>query len=308
MTSVDIVFVIFVAIFILCFYRVSFWILLKSFISFLFALVLSSILLNPFLSTLIYFGWTESIYTPLFSFPFLIVVIWGILLSLLMVLFPRNFSPVPRYASVIVLAFFGPMVYLLLLMILIRFFPTDLFRQEINDSFIYRQVNKINLATNFKNKYLNEILKPVLVSKQDTRAFNLNFEIINPKVLTAPADELFAMVNSDRAKKGAQPLKRDPELDKLAQSYAFEIISTKYFSHYSKNGLSPEQRGYAARVKFNYLGENLALAPDSQTAFNSLMSSPGHRENIELPIFARTGISCVDLGNGEKLFVEEFAN
>jgi uncharacterized protein YkwD len=251
---------------------------------------------------------TENLYTPLLSFPFLIVVIWGILLSFLMVIFSKNHSDLPRFISIIISAVFGVLIYLLLLLLLVRFVPTQGLSQDIDRSYVYKFVTKIEFATNFKSKYLNSVLKPVVVSKKDMRALDLNFEIINPTVKTDPARELFNLVNKNRVSQGIAPLQRDEELDKLAQSYGYEIIQTRYFSHYTKDGRSPEDRAHAAMVSFDYLGENLALAPNVQTAFQSLMASQEHKENIELSIFKRTGISCIDLGNGEQLFVEEFSN
>jgi len=308
MNIVDLGLIVFVVAFILIFFRVGFWILLKSLVAFIMAVFLSAICLDPLLSAFASFGWRETLYTPLIVLPFLIVIIWGLLLSLLMVIFSKNHLPSSKYASGFTAGIFGFFVFMLLLLLVPKFVPSGA-AIDLGGSVVYQKVKNSSLIVNFRNRFLSSITNPVIISKNDLREMEIPAEIVKKTTLdSVSADKLYQLVNLDRRNKGVQELVRDPQLESLAQSYALEIARTRHFSHYSISNQSPEDRGMAAKIGFDYLGENLALAPDATTANNSLLASIEHRENIELPVFKKIGIGCVDLGSGEKVFVEEFSN
>lgn len=308
MNVIDFGLFIFVIAFVLIFYRVGFWTLLKSFIAFILAVILASICLDPLLSALSSFGWRENLYTSLIGLPFLVVIIWGVLLSLLMVVFSKNHTQTPRYVSGFLAAIFGFFVYTFLLLLVPKFITSGSVI-DLDNSILYQKVKSSVMVVNFKNQFLSSITNPVVLSRSDLKEMEIPLEVVkNPTADPASADKLFSLVNLDRRSKGVADLMRDPRLDTLAENYAFEITRTRHFSHYSVSNQSPENRASTAKISFNYLGENLALAPDATTANNSLLASVEHRENIELPLFKKIGIGCVDLGNGEKIFVEEFSN
>ena len=59
-------------------------------------------------------------------------------------------------------------------------------------------------------------------------------------------------------------------------------------------------------IRFSYAGENLAGAPDVNTAHVNLMNSPGHRENILRPEFTKIGIGVVEGSKYGKIFTQQF--
>ena len=103
-------------------------------------------------------------------------------------------------------------------------------------------------------------------------------------------------------------LQRDSNLDKLALSFAYRVAQDRYLSHYTKDGITPEQRAKSLGINFDYLGENLALASNPLSAHQAMMNSVDHKANIEMPVFKKIGIAAISISPSEKIFVEEFSN
>ena len=103
------------------------------------------------------------------------------------------------------------------------------------------------------------------------------------------AYQVLDLVNQERVKTGAAPLKMDADLMKAAMQRAAEI--TVSFSHTRPSGLDC----YTASGKMS--GENIAMGYQSPEAvMNGWMNSDGHRGNILNPRYTDIGIGafCVD--------------
>ena len=114
------------------------------------------------------------------------------------------------------------------------------------------------------------------------------------------------LVNAERAKVGLPALVVDPELTRLARLKSADIVNLGYFSHTSPTYGSPFDMMRAAGVSFAYAGENLAEASTLQLAFDGLMQSPGHRENILRKEFTRIGIGVAEGGPYGLVFTQLF--
>jgi len=102
---------------------------------------------------------------------------------------------------------------------------------------------------------------------------------------TRPSDEaefpecVLAIVNAERAKRGARPLRLDPELTEVAMLRAKELRT--YYSHTRPNG-----RPFASTLKHYHhraLSENIyegITISTPEMAMRGWMSSTGHRENV----------------------------
>lgn len=124
--------------------------------------------------------------------------------------------------------------------------------------------------------------------------------------LTADEQQMFNLVNQERAKAGLPALKVDMTLVKLARLKAQDMIDKNYFDHTSPTYGSPFQMMSKHGVTYNYAGENLAGAPSVDIAHTNLMNSPGHRANILSPNYNYVGIGVKDGGPYGKMFVQEF--
>ncbi|WP_347489625.1 CAP domain-containing protein [Desulfoscipio sp. XC116] len=128
----------------------------------------------------------------------------------------------------------------------------------------------------------------------------------NVTSMTSDEQKMFQLVNEERAKYGAAPLKVNNELVKLASLKAQDMISKNYFSHTSPTYGSPFDMMKQFGIRYGYAGENLAGASAVGTAHQNLMNSSGHRKNILNTNFTEVGIGIVDGGPYGKMFVQMF--
>ena len=119
---------------------------------------------------------------------------------------------------------------------------------------------------------------------------------------------MLAMVNSERKNVGLSALSFSENLAKVGRAHCIDMFERGYFSHYTPEGLSPFDRMLQANINFNYAGENLALAPNTELAMRGLMQSPGHKANILSQNFNRVGIGVIDGGVYGEMFCQEFSD
>lgn len=133
---------------------------------------------------------------------------------------------------------------------------------------------------------------------------------------------LLELINSERAKVGAQPLAFDGDLNEASESHSQWMIGTDTFSHTGAGGSSAGQRMTAAGYAFTgswAWGENIAYATTRSPAgyqdevlllHTNLMNSSGHRANILNDNYREVGLGFEvgDYGGRESAFVtEDFA-
>jgi uncharacterized membrane protein required for colicin V production len=116
------------------------------------------------------------------------------------------------------------------------------------------------------------------------------------------------LVNVERRRRGLEPLRPDERLRQAARRHSRDMLARGYFSHHSPDGQGPFDRLQAAGVHYVNAGENLAFAPDVQTAHAGLMESPGHRANILRPTFGRVGIGALRAAPYGVMLSQEFTN
>lgn len=124
------------------------------------------------------------------------------------------------------------------------------------------------------------------------------------------ADNLFALVNQERARANIPALKRNTALDQAAKMKAQDELSNNYFSHISPTGLDSWYWFRKADYSFRHAGENLAntqrnystlrnpnrtkqVLKSSQDIVLAWMQSPSHRANILNPKYTETGTAVV---------------
>lgn len=155
---------------------------------------------------------------------------------------------------------------------------------------------------------LSETLNFLTVAPQSEELVKLNFKVQNGKEDTASEQEMFRMVNTERAKAGVQLLAFDDTLTQAARAHSKDMFQRGYFSHYTPEGVSPFDRMDGFDIEYSFAGENLALAPSTELAMQGLMRSPGHRKNILSPNFGKVGIGVIDGGIYGKMYSQEFTD
>ncbi len=120
--------------------------------------------------------------------------------------------------------------------------------------------------------------------------------------------QMLALVNEERIRRGISPLKFDPQLVPVARAHSTDMFARGYFSHYTLTGKDPFERMKSAGIKFTTAGENLALGRTLKICHEGLMNSPGHKANILNPAFGRMGIGIIDGGIYGLMISQEFRN
>ncbi len=119
---------------------------------------------------------------------------------------------------------------------------------------------------------------------------------------------MVVLVNKERAKEGLGALEIDARMTAVAEAKSRDMFANNYFAHTDLDGNTIADRMEAAHIPYQVVGENLAYAPDTQTAHSGLMDSPGHKANILDPKFHRVGIGVIDGGVYGKMYTQVFAD
>jgi uncharacterized protein YkwD len=129
--------------------------------------------------------------------------------------------------------------------------------------------------------------------------------------MTALEQAMFDDINALRVQNGLPALAPDPALLSLARERSADMAARNYFSHTTPEGLTVfdlmEQRG----VAYGWAGENLARnnypeAETEQVAFDSLVASPPHFQNMLGAHYMRMGVGVAVDGDGMFYFTMLF--
>lgn len=169
-------------------------------------------------------------------------------------------------------------------------------------------------------EWLDELLSPVFdeaveqsinkltIHPESDKTVPLHFTVSNPKIREDLEAKMLEMVNEERVQQGLPPVKADPEMATVARAHSRDMLARGYFSHYSPEGKTLNDRLRAKSVRFLTAGENLAIAPTLKMAHSGLMNSPGHRANILNPAYGRLGIGILDAGIHGIMVTQNFRN
>jgi len=119
--------------------------------------------------------------------------------------------------------------------------------------------------------------------------------------------QLFDLVNHEREKAGLNKLEWNDQLAEAALAHSKLLAEHQDLSHHFPGEPILQERVGATKLRFNAVAENVAEAPDVDTAHTALMKSPGHRANILHQDYNAIGISIVE--RNHVLFVtQDFAH
>lgn len=96
-------------------------------------------------------------------------------------------------------------------------------------------------------------------------------------------NQIFDLINKERAQKGLAPMIRDPELTKIAELRALDMAQNNYYAHKSPNGTYFDDLLEQANYELGFGCENLDLAytVTPRIYVNDWMqSTAGHKECI----------------------------
>lgn len=141
----------------------------------------------------------------------------------------------------------------------------------------------------------------------DTNQGNTNTnQTENANGLTADEQEVFDLINAQRAAAGLAPLKIDSEVQNVARVKAQDMVDNNYFSHTSPTYGSPFDMMKSFGIKYKAAGENIAGNSTNSGAVNAWMNSEGHKANILSNNYNYTGIGVVSSPKYGKIYVQMF--
>uniref|UniRef100_A0A832E0X5 SCP domain-containing protein n=1 Tax=candidate division WWE3 bacterium TaxID=2053526 RepID=A0A832E0X5_UNCKA len=130
--------------------------------------------------------------------------------------------------------------------------------------------------------------------------FQLYLYQASPRILgfatNIVTDELYQLVNQERANLGLPALARNSKLEQAAFNKAQDMIAKNYWAHYAPDGsTTPWQFILDSGYTYNYAGENLAKDFDTSAAVVAAwMASASHRANIVNTNYKDIGMVAVN--------------
>ena len=110
------------------------------------------------------------------------------------------------------------------------------------------------------------------------------------------ADEVIRLANIERAKVGAEPLRKNDTLTEIAKTRSVEI--SQQFSHLRPNGEYFHLLCIEKGLSFSYIGENLGKGQKTpEKAIKDWMTSKSHKDVLLDSRYTDTGVACYKDGN-----------
>lgn len=154
----------------------------------------------------------------------------------------------------------------------------------------------------------NVLKSPYVGRDADTEPLIKPVENKDKKVSTEKLEQyMFELVNKDRAKSGAPPVKLSKELTALARELASDLMRRKAFEHKTGDGLSTNQRAVKKGIRtpiFENLGTQSGPDPALQMVTEleeSFVSEPPDQQNHRFillnPKATHVGIAIIQADN-----------
>lgn len=121
--------------------------------------------------------------------------------------------------------------------------------------------------------------------------------------------QVFEIVNRERANRGLPLLKLNTELSRVARFKSQDMIDKNYFAHNSPTYGSPFQMMQSFGLRFSAAGENIAYGQRTAAdVMRTWMNSAGHRANILSQAYTHIGIGVAKAANGTLYWTQMFMN
>ncbi|OGH10467.1 MAG: hypothetical protein A2857_02110 [Candidatus Levybacteria bacterium RIFCSPHIGHO2_01_FULL_36_15] len=201
--------------------------------------------------------------------------------------------------------------FLLMLIVVLPVRPNikqDALQSKIGSYLIDRSMIIEKGLTEVFGGALQETLTFLTVKPEGSDVVDLKFKTKDFSVDTKAEEQMFALVNRERALRGVIMLVENDSLKNVARAHCEDMFTRGYFSHYTPEGISPFDRMNRNGISYSVAGENLAYAPSVDIAHTGLMNSPGHRANILSNDFGKVGIGVINAGIYGSMFCQEFTD
>ena len=257
------------------------------------------------------FGLKEDIYTPSLIFILTVTVVWALVFTFLTLLVNVGHitkSYKSKYFSFIISGFFTVICGIVICLTITPFIQNTQILNDIENCLLCKIVRNTTANISSLDGNLSKISPDIYMPENEQNAIRLTDDFTNATFNLDKSNQALELVNLQRTKQSQPALIWDSKLKDLAYNYGQEISKTKYFSHTSVDGKTGIDRAQELDLDYDYLGENLAIAPTLEQAHDALVDSESHHKNIISPIFTKAGIAVFDLDNGCVVLIQEFSS
>ncbi len=154
------------------------------------------------------------------------------------------------------------------------------------------------------------------IGTQVDLSFNRSTLVVQASQVTSPIEgtdelerQLFINTNSLRLASGLSSLTLDESLVNLSRARSQDMASKSYFAHTSPSGETVFTMLDRFRIGYSIAGENIArnnYGQPAKVAFEGLVDSPTHLENMLDPRFTNIGIGVATGSDGLVYFTQLF--
>lgn len=137
-------------------------------------------------------------------------------------------------------------------------------------------------------------------------------DLSEPIVYQQAQDYMLQLINAERARAGAAPVRSDPLAAQAGKQHADDMCAGAYISHWDREGLKPARRfnllgGYHMLSENVYMGSGYNDSTNGmiERAMETLMASPGHRKTILDPRYTHVGIGLALSPDGRRFYVSQ---
>jgi uncharacterized protein YkwD len=122
----------------------------------------------------------------------------------------------------------------------------------------------------------------------------------------AAESDLLDLANRSRQQAGLPALRMDTSLREAARKHARLMVDRQQLSHQFDGEPSLMPRLRESGLRLSWVGENVAYNASTEKAFDALMQSPPHRQNLLDPDFNTAGFAAF-WSDGKLYVVQDFA-
>lgn len=284
---------------------------IESLTALILAFLTSILSFGAVLDFLNYLGIRENIYTPSLVFILLNIIVWAILFTAFSLIV--NVGQITRsyktgFFSFVLAIFFCAIMGGISCLSLRPFIQNEKVFNSLNNCYLCKTVNDlVDRLPTIDGKIFTVPLS-VYMPENDEKSIMLSSDFEISKLDKEQSRLIFELVNKTRQEASVSELEWSEDLNNVAVLYGQEMSKSKIFSHKTLDGRTVKERTEALGVKFDYLGENLAIAPEAVQAYEALLNSQSHYKNIISPVFNKGAVAVFDLKNGFVMLIQQFSN
>jgi uncharacterized protein YkwD len=130
-------------------------------------------------------------------------------------------------------------------------------------------------------------------------------------VATDYEKKAFDLINQERIAKGAEPLRWDVDLCRMARMHSKNMAEKNFFAHTGPDGSVKDRAKECGVVGWKALGENIAFnlgySDPAEFAVKGWKESPKHLDNLLRTVYTHSAIGVAVASDGSVYFTQVFA-